>query len=479
MKFPCPQCVTWFKAPSAIAGTRCRCPRCQYVFVAPQHSRLPPSGETYALHQGANPLPTKTSTSIPITCSTCQTRMFGDPDQVGQTLICPDCGAPAVVPPAATVKKPTAHPPGNDIYPLCEEVQPASGNPPIEEPTLIRVMCPRCNTILYATEDQIGRSLTCPDCTTSVVVPQPPLQRPTIDVMAGAGVGYALADQPQASAVSKPPPPPPVIHKPPAAVQSRRHFEPYFRRPILPRWPFFVGTFSFPFSSDARAYALLMAIWAATSSWMASQSVLLANDTDGRSMFLGAMFSALTLISTVMLFAFAAASALAVTRDTAGGCDKISDWPGMLFVDWIGDPFYVFNAFCASLAPGVALAWVLGRFDQPGEAAIPACLFLLFPFILLSTLETSSPLGLFSWPALQSLWQAWRGWAAFYLTTAGLLGVTGFFLNEAFSVDILWKFPVAAPILTVVWFIYFRLVGRLALYCAVLTRKRAEHDPTE
>ena len=66
--------------------------------------------------------------------------------------------------------------------------------------------------MMYATEDQVGGKLVCPDCGTSVAVPPPPPSRREIDVMAEAGEGYRLAGWNATNA-----------GEPAAAATSRRH----------------------------------------------------------------------------------------------------------------------------------------------------------------------------------------------------------------------------------------------------------------
>ena len=87
-----------------------------------------------------------------------------------------------------------------------------------------------------------------------------------------------------------------------------------------------------------------------------------------------------------------------------------------------------------------------------------------------------SPLGVTSWPVCQTLWQAWRGWATFYLVAAALLATAGIILVEAFPSEAFWGTIIAVTAETAAWFIYFRLLGRLAWYCTDLARKRAEAD---
>jgi DNA-directed RNA polymerase subunit M/transcription elongation factor TFIIS len=480
LQFVCPQCIAMLKAPMALAGSRCRCPRCQFVFQAPHESRRPFSGETYAIQSDAAPSSAAPDVEIAVTCSLCNARMSATPDQIGQTLTCPDCGRPAIVPRPTTPFKPTVPPIILQPYALQGETSPTSNASEDDNESLTRVFCPRCGTMMYAAEDQAGRSLICPDCHTSVVVPPPRPHRKRIDVMAEAGGGYSIVGQNEAR--SSDPAPPPVIlppNAPPPRVQAvraraQRQFEPYFRHPILPRAPFFAGTYTFPLSSGVLGITLLIAISAMAAFSAAVWAIDLAAVGSFPTLFASAMLTAATTIITLLLVAFASASGLAVVRDTAAGCDRIHNWPGMAFIDWFGEPFYVLNSLCASLVPGLGIAWILNQYDQSFDAAIPISLFFFFPVVLLSTLETVSVFGIVSWPVCRTFWQAWLGWGTFYLSTAALLVVAAILSAEAFLAAGPSGIFGAAPILTAAWLIYCRMLGRLAWYCTDRARKRAE-----
>jgi hypothetical protein len=178
----------------------------------------------------------------------------------------------------------------------------------------------------------------------------------------------------------------------------------------------------------------------------------------------------------VMCFALASACALAVVRDTADGSERITSWPGLDFLDYLIEPLYLFNSLCVSVLPGAALSGLLVGGGLLGGLLTPAIAILLFPIVLLSMLESNSPLGAVSWPVLRTLGAACRGWAAFYLASAALLAATGAVAAIALGIGGLFGEFVAATTLTAAWFIYFRLLGRLAWYCA---DRMARDEPEE
>ena len=114
-----------------------------------------------------------------------------------------------------------------------------------------------------------------------------------------------------------------------------------------------------------------------------------------------------------MWFALASATGLAVVRDTAAGCDEIQSWPDLAFLDWITEPFYVFNSICVGLLPGIGFAWYAGKSLQVDEATAVG-IFILFPIAFCRCLNGTRRSGRSRSPVYQTFWMAWRGWTAFY-----------------------------------------------------------------
>ncbi len=64
--------------------------------------------------------------------------------------------------------------------------------------TYIPLICPLCHTRMYATIEQVGQKLTCPDCGRASVVPPPAVAKATA-APATADV-YRLANEPEPTA---------------------------------------------------------------------------------------------------------------------------------------------------------------------------------------------------------------------------------------------------------------------------------------
>jgi DNA-directed RNA polymerase subunit RPC12/RpoP len=476
LHFACPQCQTRLKTPKALAGGRTRCPYCQMTIDVPWRPRSPWRDESYALQPQTNEPPAAEPVYLTLACPVCRTRLRPTEQEIGRTVLCPDCGTPLVVrrPSGLPPKKRPGPSPNLGEYALVTEIDRTDGATPAAELNYVAVVCPTCHTRLHATEDQVGRQLLCPDCGTPSVVPPMPPPRRKIDAMQGSDGGYAI--------VLDGPPPPPV--PPPRLDQFDRHAvddEPAVeaqpdqrprrppRRPPLPAWPFLNRTLSFPLSPGMRGRTFGLMGWAAAFSLLAWRSVQAGAVEDPGSWFASAALCAIAGVMAVMWLVVASACALAVVRDTANGCDKILSWPGPIFTDWLFDPLYLFGSLCLGSLPGAAAAWLLADEGVFGQWLAAVSTFLLLPVALLSMLENNSPFGIISVPLWRTFFVAPVRWLTFYAVSGAMLAAVGGAMALA-----LFFGPVAATIadtvlLPLAWFAYFRLLGRLAWCCADAT----------
>ena len=109
--------------------------------------------------------------------------------------------------------------------------------------------------------------------------------------------------------------------------------------------------------------------------------------------------------------------------------------------------------------------------------------FFLFPVVFLSLLENGALFDVVSLPTLRTFWVAPGGWGKFYLSTALLLLAAATVLVLAIPTGgdgQLWgiaAIAVVSAMSSLVWLIYFRLLGRLAWFCA--DRTTAAEDAAE
>jgi len=249
-------------------------------------------------------------------------------------------------------------------------------------------------------------------------------------------------------------------------------------RLVLPPRPFLSGTFTFPFTRDALGRTGLLSVVALATGLAAREALALMAGGDGRMTILGAMFTVLTVFGAVTWFAIAAACALAIVGDTASGCDRVERWPGALFLDWIGESMPLVSAVGIGVGPLVGLAWLSGDRGATADAGVAVGFFLAFPIVLLSLLENGSIVDPFSLPVLRTFLVGFPGWGKFYFSTALLVLATATIAALALSAGGISGIAVTALAASVAWIVYFRLLGRLAWYCADRTAA-AEHEPDD
>jgi hypothetical protein len=193
------------------------------------------------------------------------------------------------------------------------------------------------------------------------------------------------------------------------------------------------------------------------------------------------------LLGTILTVA-ASGVLLSVLQDSAAGNSRIENWPDAVWLDWIGDSFYLIVSGVFSAGIGLAVVWVCGQMGVRTWVPLVVCPFVFFPVLLLSTLETQSPLLPFSPIVLRSMLRSWSTWAAFYFETAfvvvvpaGLLGLTtalrysGDFGSIGGQVFVLLISATAVSVV-VAAMVYFRLLGRLAWVCAEELRAAQAED---
>ncbi len=170
IRFRCPQCTRSWKVEAKHAGKKFRCPACYKERTIPDKNvEEPAADQLYGVNETVRDTREiiREQSLVSFRCRICRAGLAASTDQVGQTVLCPDCDTPNVVPepkPKEEKKEP-AEP--VEIYGFAGM---GDGSPQYDDESMFSVRCPLCHALLYARDDQIGTSLKCPDCYRDVPV---------------------------------------------------------------------------------------------------------------------------------------------------------------------------------------------------------------------------------------------------------------------------------------------------------------------
>ncbi len=125
--------------------------------------------------------------SVSYLCPRCHAALTAQADDAGQRQTCPHCGKTrqgARLPTPSPTQPPAVSPP--------EAAKPTPA-PSVAGIANIAVLCPVCGTRMYATREQAGKSMVCPDCLETVPVPaavprHPRGQAPTVRRKSSTGL---------------------------------------------------------------------------------------------------------------------------------------------------------------------------------------------------------------------------------------------------------------------------------------------------
>jgi DNA-directed RNA polymerase subunit M/transcription elongation factor TFIIS len=464
----CPGCGAGYDFPAAMAGRQGRCASCSTTFAVPTSPATSPNKQAAVTATRGTIFDEEEQESspqyIPVVCRVCQTLYYGQPDQIGKILKCPDCDARNKVPPPPKPKtKIIPEAMEGEQYELWDaDVQPLPAAMLAAQPKYIAVKCRHCDTMMYATEKQIGQAITCPDCGKTHTVPVPAQPKRKRSVLA--------ADAPRLDPAFAPVERPPVLTPEAqqkieaeldatpygqALAESRRTGKPLTvdsrGRPILPRWPLVSGVVPFLISPGVPVR------WLALSAGLAvSISVLLFGlamaASGGMGALVGMCFFAIGCVLTLVSAAITTSTLLVIISESSDGNKHVQAWPR--FLDSMGDFFLFAVAGMVSAFPGWLVGFIVFQQIEHKVLSVAASVLLCFPVILLSQLDISSIWAVVSPKVLRSILRRPFSWLTFYVESAL---ITAACLAAAYT-GILW---LLVPVAVAALILYARLLGRL------------------
>ncbi|MDO5579999.1 MAG: hypothetical protein Q4G69_02595 [Planctomycetia bacterium] len=121
----------------------------------------------YSKEEGLSipPAADKKEARIPVYCPLCETLVYVRPDQKDKKIRCAECGREFIARPRTASSSPlgpsAVNYEGGSTYSLSGEIPVPKIDP---NKDLVRVICRRCGTVMYAPQSMIGQTKKCPDC---------------------------------------------------------------------------------------------------------------------------------------------------------------------------------------------------------------------------------------------------------------------------------------------------------------------------
>jgi DNA-directed RNA polymerase subunit RPC12/RpoP len=409
----CRVCQTRLTGTLAQVGKELKCPDCGARTILPAPPKPKPKqipaameGEQYELWGvDEQPLPSDLIKSQPkyvaVGCRLCQSLMQATLDQIGKTIVCPDCGTKNVVPPPPK-QKPKKSVLSSDAE--TPKLDPASD--PGERPVFV-----------------------------------PPRRKMAHEERQEAEYQRALEK----------------------SRRTGKPMEIDFRgRPVLPRWPLVTGIIPFLFSQGVPGRWFALSSGLIASVLLVVTSVEDAMQGAGGA-FIGMCFLALGSILTMICAAATASALLAIVTESSEGNREIQYWPGVH--DWFGDLLVVAVGGMVSAFPGWLVSRFAATGPEEVGLWIAGSIFVCLPLILMSQLDVNSPWDVLSGRVLASLARCPFSWLLFYLELAAIAAACGavtFFSARQDPKVAIWFTPLYVASLILVARLLGRLGWRLA-----------------
>ena len=336
---------------------------------------------------------------------------------------------------------------------------------PHGESSLTAVICPNCSARLHPELKKTASQTTCPDCLEVIDVPAKSSRRRKKKRKRPDPGNYAIT-HPESEAAR-----PKTMETGYLEAQAEIRSEP---PPPIPTWTFFTGVFDFPLRQGGFVRWGLMSLGFTAIGGISA--IILTLWAMGAVMAIP--FFALPMIwVSIMTISYAAACWSTVVEGTAAGNDVITDWMEPNWREWFAKLIYVsFVTAVASLVP-----WLIAIPVAPFAGAMGfwgvfgGMLFLVWPVVMMSSLEADSPWVPITRPILVSLRKLWWGWLMYYGISVGLVAayLVPLILGVKFWMPVV-TLLLTGPLLATVVMIQARVFGRLAWRGVVMQ----EPEPT-
>jgi len=181
IEFHCHRCQHPQKVDESKVGQQVYCQVCYFPLTVPAESTNKPVDESQLYALDAKPWDGQEVQDRPelmsFPCTLCNAVIGVRIEQVGEEIICAECGKKNIVPKSIAQKAEAKL--QHKLDQVIESLMPKATyslshgtNAPSEDGAKqFLFLCRLCGTRLFATEEQVGTFVTCPDCTTKTKVP--------------------------------------------------------------------------------------------------------------------------------------------------------------------------------------------------------------------------------------------------------------------------------------------------------------------
>lgn len=325
---------------------------------------------------------------------------------------------------------------------------------------LIPVICAVCNTRMYSTMDQVGKSIECPDCYTQTLIKAPKEKPKRTMPRMDAGFGYEVGPEPDTERTR-------TLGQEYLEQADKEVEKKLEKEPPAPDKPFLSGIFLYPFYG--RIFPVVLGTVLA---WMMVLSVIkMAFDSQG----MGSLAAPFLLVGSAIVLVLVLFPTLVTFQkmfeNTSNGDEDTDCRPDgglFAFIDWIGDVMPIVVAFFLSCFPGMILMKSL-QLAPEYYLGVAFSAFILFPVVHLSILESASISGIYSKPVWTSFAKVPGSWCKFYflstlmfcLAGAAIAGLVVLATRELNGLNVAGAIVCLFGVIVSLT-IYFRLMGRLA-----------------
>jgi hypothetical protein len=402
---------------------------------------------------------------VSVVCPVCRARLDERVAEKPRQIKCPDCFTAVRVPARTEVdaqekRKPAAPVREPGTYALRADGEPRSQTESRQKALdegVVLVVCGVCGARLHPRPRRDAHVVECPDCRESVRVPS---KQEVAEKRKAEEFRKRKLDAIEPLPVPKPEAPAELRTSYWEAREAVRR-EP---DPEPARWTFFSGVFTFPWHAEVVTRWVYLSVGFTALGLLTAVLLMLMGGASGYSGIVLAFFALPAIWIGIWTLSYAAACWLVVVEDTAAGNQRIENWLPQNWREWVLQAAYLVYVVSLALVAGHGAGKLVELAGGEYAWGFGPTAWLLFPVIVLSSLESISAWVPISGPIVRSLMTHAGGWIMFYLLSS--LVVLGWATVWRIAVAF-WPWPALAGggvVSSAVWLIHARLLGRLGWY---------------